>query len=98
MDWKKEIKLSQLVPGFAKARVKEGANPSATPQRSKAQIWRKELRVRKTVAERRLATPRKAAQLVGLKIGASQLSAARIRNNGHFELVQLARTPLAHGV
>jgi type IV pilus assembly protein PilM len=37
-------------------------------------------------------------RLVGLKIGASQLAAARISNNGVIELQQLAREPLANGV
>jgi type IV pilus assembly protein PilM len=37
-------------------------------------------------------------RLVGLKIGASQLAAARISNNGAAELQQIAREPLATGV
>jgi type IV pilus assembly protein PilM len=37
-------------------------------------------------------------RLVGLKIGASQLAAARISNNGAAELVQVARQPLDQGV
>lgn len=39
-----------------------------------------------------------AKQVVGLKIGASQLAAARVARNGSAELVQLAREPLARGV
>jgi type IV pilus assembly protein PilM len=37
-------------------------------------------------------------RLVGLKIGASQLAAARVSNNGAAELVQVARQPLEQGV
>ena len=37
-------------------------------------------------------------RMVGLKVGASQLAAARISNNGVAELQQLAREPLASGV
>ena len=37
-------------------------------------------------------------RIVGLKIGASQLAAARISNNGVAELQQLVREPLANGV
>jgi type IV pilus assembly protein PilM len=37
-------------------------------------------------------------RVVGLKIGASQIAAARISNNGVAELQQLARDPLAAGV
>ncbi len=36
--------------------------------------------------------------LVGLKIGASQLAAARVANNGSAELLQVAREPLAPGI
>jgi type IV pilus assembly protein PilM len=37
-------------------------------------------------------------RLVGLKIGASQLAAARVANNGSAELLQVAREPLAPGI
>jgi type IV pilus assembly protein PilM len=37
-------------------------------------------------------------RLVGLKVGASQLAAATVSNNGHAEVVQLARTPLDPGI
>jgi len=40
----------------------------------------------------------RAQKIVGLKIGASQLAAARISNNGVAELQQIAREPLAAGV
>jgi type IV pilus assembly protein PilM len=39
-----------------------------------------------------------AKRLVGLKIGASQIAAARVNNNGTAELVQVARQPLSPGV
>jgi type IV pilus assembly protein PilM len=57
--------------------------------------------------ERHAAQPRKAARargghqvkrMVGLKIGASQLAAARVANNGAAELLQVARQPLEQGV
>jgi type IV pilus assembly protein PilM len=37
-------------------------------------------------------------RLIGLKIGASQLAAARVSNNGSAELLQVAREPLAPGI
>src|SRR5262245_8188155 len=37
-------------------------------------------------------------EVVGLKIGASQIAASRVVNNGFSKLVQLARVPLAPGV
>jgi type IV pilus assembly protein PilM len=41
---------------------------------------------------------KRAKRVVGLKIGASQLAAARIVNNGHPELVQVAREDLEAGL
>jgi len=41
---------------------------------------------------------KRAKKVVGLKIGASQLAAARIVNNGHPELVQVAREDLEKGL
>jgi type IV pilus assembly protein PilM len=40
----------------------------------------------------------KPRELVGLKIGATQLAAARVSNNGSAQLLQLARQPLPHGI
>jgi type IV pilus assembly protein PilM len=42
--------------------------------------------------------PKRGKRLVGLKIGASQLAAARVVNNGVPELVQVARTELDPGL
>jgi type IV pilus assembly protein PilM len=41
---------------------------------------------------------KKAKRLVGLKIGASQLAAAEVANNGSAEVLQIARRPLTSGV
>jgi type IV pilus assembly protein PilM len=47
----------------------------------------------------RASRPGKAPKkIVGLKIGASQLAAATVSNNGHAEVLQVARTPLAAGI
>jgi hypothetical protein len=43
-------------------------------------------------------SPKRAKKLVGLKIGGSQLAAARVVNNGSPELVQVARENLDHGM
>jgi type IV pilus assembly protein PilM len=42
--------------------------------------------------------PKRHKQLVGLKVGASQLAAARVVNNGFPEVVQIAREPLEPGI
>ena len=39
-----------------------------------------------------------AKKIVGLKIGGSQIAAARVHNNGSPELVQAVRAPLEHGI
>lgn len=53
-----------------------------------------------TIARSRTARSRRPSkrELVGLKVGASQLAAARVMNNGSANLLQLAREPLDRGV
>ena len=65
----------------------------------------KEPKEPKQPKERKQKTPKVKAErgnakgrLVGLKIGASQLAAARVSNNGSAELLQVAREPLAPGI
>lgn len=76
MDWKKEIKLSDLVP--------RRKAPEATSRRP--------------AGRKKERQPERHRDLVGLKIGASHIAAARVVSNGSRELVQLAQTPLAHGI
>jgi type IV pilus assembly protein PilM len=128
MDWKKEIKLSDLVP---KRRPKKAgadetwAEPVAEPKqrkpkkpkKPKGSFLKKELSFKrkpkeprddvledeKPKKERRKRAPREARpkrvkKLVGLKIGGSQLAAARVVNNGSPELVQVARENIDHGL
>jgi type IV pilus assembly protein PilM len=61
---------------------------------------KKEKRPRRSVSLPRPSARagRGAKRIVGLKIGASQLSAATVANNGHAEVLQAARTPLASGI
>src|SRR5215211_591014 len=70
---------------------------------------KKEIRLSDLVPRRRSAPaatgprpvkqrPRGKRELVGLKVGSSQLAAARVVNNGSARLVQLARSPLDRGV
>jgi type IV pilus assembly protein PilM len=47
---------------------------------------------------KRRSSSSKARELIGLKIGASQIAAARVVNNGSNELVQVVREPLAPGI
>jgi type IV pilus assembly protein PilM len=71
-------------------------------------VWKKEITFRRKPkqpkapkAEKVPKQPKdehKAREVVGLRIGSSQLAAARIANNGHAELQQLARTDLDRGI
>ena len=52
----------------------------------------------KTPKRQKSAANKRTKRLVGLKIGGSQLAAARVLNNGVPELVQVAREPLESGI
>ena len=87
---KKEISLSfRRKPKAPKPAVDETADRKAekpAKERTKRGI------------RRQGGAPKRAKRVVGLKIGASQLAAARIVNNGSPELIQVARGDLDHGV
>ena len=78
VDFKKEIKLSDLRPRRSKP---AGATATPTPARA--------------ASKKRKG---KKQEIVGLKIGSSQLAASRVANNGSAKLMQVARGPLAHGI
>ena len=84
---KKEISL----PSFGR-RKKGPVDEDLAPEPEKKP---KTTRKRK---ERSSGGGKRSKRLVGLKIGGSQLAAARIVNNGVPELVQVAREPLGHGI
>ncbi|MGZ4379196.1 MAG: type IV pilus assembly protein PilM [Gaiellaceae bacterium] len=96
--WKKEIggKKSDRKPKEKKER-----NPKASKEERAA-----ETKEPKQPKERKQKVPKvkavrgvKGAKgITGLKIGASQLAAARVSNNGSAELLQVAREPLAPGI
>ncbi len=83
IDFKKELKFSDLVRRTEKAgKPSKPSKPAATPTKS----------------TRETAKKTKPRELVGIKIGASQLAAARVANNGSARLCQLARQPLPPGI
>ena len=86
MDLKKEIKLSDLLPGRKK---------TAAPDEPKAEKPKKEQRRQsdKAPAKSQASVGRK-KKLVGLKIGASQIAAAQVVNNGGAQVTQVAREDL----
>jgi type IV pilus assembly protein PilM len=70
------------------------AGPSE-PERHRRLALRRE---RSTKAEKTDTKRKRAKKLVGLKIGASQIAAARVVNNGAPELVEVVREPLEPGI
>src|SRR4051812_2811520 len=84
MDLKKEIKLSDLVR--RPARTKQQGTRAFPASGSNGN------------ARRSLSRTTRRRQVIGLKIGASQLAASRVMNGGSPQLLQLAREPLAPGI
>src|SRR5581483_1975865 len=84
-------------PGAEAApKAEKAEKPASTP------FWKRDLSLNVSLPQRgggggggKGSIPK---QLVGLKIGASQVAAARVANNGHAEVLQVARQPLDQGV
>jgi type IV pilus assembly protein PilM len=91
--WKKELSLGRK-------RTTADAVTEALPAAKSEPFWKRGVSLPKPglPARRAKGGGHKAQKLVGLKVGASQLAAARISNNGVAELLQVARDPLASGV
>jgi type IV pilus assembly protein PilM len=88
---KKEISLSfRRKPKQPKAKAPKPAADGQTEKPAKGRTKRS--------LRRQGGAPKRAKRVVGLKIGASQLAAARIVNNGSPELIQVAREDLDHGL
>ena len=86
---------------------KQAKQPKAKGSGLKREIsFRRKPKAEKQAPERKEKAPRRqksagqkrAKRLVGLKIGGSQLAAARVVNNGVPELIQVAREPLESGI
>jgi type IV pilus assembly protein PilM len=96
--WKKELSLGRK-PKAALAEAATEQLPAAKKPMLKRQLSLPKLSLPKLPARGGGASGgHSAKRLVGLKIGSSQLAAARISNNGVAELQQLVREPLANGV
>jgi type IV pilus assembly protein PilM len=86
--WRRELVFGRRGPAKAKA------EPSIEPTTSEKQKRQKPPKGPKIKVDR----GGKGKKIVGLKVGASQLAAARVTNNGAAELLQVAREPLSPGV
>ena len=93
--WKRDVAVGKRKPTVAKAKKqKEKKAPSDKPKREGLKLKMPRLE-RPARAKRGSHVPKR---LVGLKIGASQLAAARVSNNGSAELLQVAREELEPGI
>ena len=91
--WKKELSFGGGgKTKKPKAEKKTPKEPKHKPE--KAPKERRALRVPRIEAP----SAKGGKRVVGLKVGASQLAAARVSNNGVAELLQVAREPLGHGI
>jgi type IV pilus assembly protein PilM len=106
MDLKKEIKLSDLLPKRRRKDTAEAQPAEPKPER-KSRFARKPRETAEQPAPKAAKQPKPRAKrgrrgrtkkLVGLKIGASQIAAARVVNNGEPQLVQVAREELDSGI
>src|SRR5215208_6301997 len=87
-------------------RVEPELEVEAVEPEEKTSLLKKEISFRRKAKEPKEKAPRRqkgagrkrAKRLVGLKVGGSQLAAARVVNNGVPELVQVAREPLESGI
>jgi type IV pilus assembly protein PilM len=85
---------------FGKKKENEQAPKAEKPDKAeKPKRERRSLSLSLPRPQPRMSRPGKAPKkIVGLKIGASQLAAATVSNNGHAEVLQVARTPLDPGI
>ena len=104
--WKRELKLSR--PKLERA-PKEPKQPKEQKVKEhKPPFWKRELKLERGPKEAKQKQPKQRQQkqkqkqqktaVVGLKIGSSQVAAARVSNHGHPQLLQVAREPLPDGV
>jgi type IV pilus assembly protein PilM len=101
--WKKEIGRARTPKADAEPKEKKPPfwkRELALPKLERGPKQPKQAKQPKTKKPRAGGAGPKQAKggIVGLKIGASQVAAARITNNGSPQLVQVARAPLPNGV
>jgi len=101
--WKKELGRKKTQPAEAAAAAVADAPTGVLPAAAGAPFWKKQLSFSKpSLSLPSLPTVGRGGhqvkRLVGLKIGSSQIAAARVSNNGVAEVQQLVREALAPGV
>jgi type IV pilus assembly protein PilM len=92
---KEQTSLLKKEISFRRKPKEPKAKKEKAPKEPRSERPKKPKRERRS---RGSSAPKRAKRLVGLKIGASQIAAARVVNNGVPELVQVAREELDHGL
>jgi type IV pilus assembly protein PilM len=87
--WKQDLSLKRAPKAERRAKPKNERKPP---------IWKRDVSLRKAKLHGVATKGNDKLKLVGLKVGASQVAAARVHNNGVPELVQIAREDLAPGI
>jgi type IV pilus assembly protein PilM len=102
--WKREIAIGRRGPSTPKAE-RPRKRKRVKAERLKPEKQPKQPKPKRVKGEKRVKTPKVKVdrggggkKVIGLKIGASQLAAARVTNNGTAELLQVAREPLGAGI
>jgi Tfp pilus assembly PilM family ATPase len=85
-------------PAKPKRSLSFGRKAKAQGEHAEEQPREKKQKAKKAPKKLTGAKPTRHKRLVGLKVGASQLAAARVVNNGSAELVQVARQELDAGI
>lgn len=91
--WKRELGGSKK-----KAKEPKAEKPEKAPKAKKPRTHLRDVKISLPKSQAKSHGGHQVKRLVGLKVGASQLAAARVVNNGAAELVQVARYPLEQGV
>jgi type IV pilus assembly protein PilM len=94
--WRKQIAIGKRSSAKRSEAPTQELKPAKKRSFSLPKLEARPRRVKRDKSGRVL--PQKNKRLVGLKIGASQIAAARLSNNGSAELVQVAREDLQPGV
>ncbi len=94
--WKKDLSFGGGKPKQPKEKKPKAEKASKQPKEKRAKAPKQPRRLRAPKIEK--SGGKGAKRLVGLKVGASQLAAARVSNNGVAELLQVAREPLNPGI
>jgi type IV pilus assembly protein PilM len=94
-----DLEAGDAEPAQDEAAGTFASGPSETEQRRRRSLRGSgEPKAPRPKKEKKARAARSPKKLVGLKIGASQLAAARVVNNGAPELVEVVREPLEPGI